>query len=115
MSITARWYGTSLPRDASQCESIVRLLMGPHPPATEVLELAEIVAAFHGIPPTSDSVKEYVERQVWYHPSSELTRARLTDEQRQTLSRLEMIAKVGLTALAPIVTQHTQGAEGGGR
>jgi hypothetical protein len=90
------WFVTSLPQDAEDCELLVRQLMGTHPQEAEVLELAEIVAAFFGIAPKTDSVKEFVERQVWYHPRKGLRRSGLTDEQRQTLARLEMIAKAGL-------------------
>lgn len=92
------WYGTSLPSDASECESVVRQLMGPLPVEAEVLELAEIVAAFYGIAPKTDSVKEFVERQVWYHPKSGLERSAMTDQQREILTQLEMIAKGGLNA-----------------
>ncbi|MHB8860939.1 MAG: hypothetical protein ACYC6N_00940 [Pirellulaceae bacterium] len=108
------WYGTSLPRNASQCECVVRQLMGSDPQKIEVFELAEIVGAFYGIAPKSDSVKEFVERQVWYHPKSGLERSALTDEQRETLARLEMIATEGLQASASIAEQPAHDEEGGG-
>ena len=59
------------------------------------------MGAFYGIPPSNDSVKEFVKRQVWYHPKSGLEASALTDEQRETLSTLEKIAKEGLTGPVP--------------
>ena len=38
--IRCSWFGTSLPREPGQCESVVRQLMGEDPPRAEVLELA---------------------------------------------------------------------------
>ena len=76
----------------------MRQLMGEHPKTAEVLELSEIVAAFYGIPPKTNTVKTFVERQVWYHPKINLQRSELTEQQRETLVRLEAIAKEGLRA-----------------
>lgn len=90
------WFGTALPAEAGDCESVVRQLMGAHPEAAEVLELSEIVAAFYGIAPQTDAVKTFVERQVWYHPRCSVQRSGLTEEQRETLARLEAIAKEGI-------------------
>jgi len=87
------WLRTSLPQTADECPAMVRRLLGPHPKAADVLELCEIVAAFHGIVPKTDSVKRFVEHQVWYHPVNGRRRSELTQEHRETLSRLEAIAK----------------------
>jgi hypothetical protein len=92
------WYGTALPAEADECETIVRQLLGEHPPEAEVLELSEIVAAFYGIAPQTVAVKEFVERQVWYHPKQGLKRSELSEEQQEVLARLEAIAKEGLKA-----------------
>jgi len=67
--------------------------MGSHPKEAEVLELSEIVAAFFGVVPETESVKEFVERQVWYHPKKDLRPSGLTDDQREIINRLEKIAK----------------------
>lgn len=96
------WFGTCLPGEAGECDSIVRQLMGTHPQEAEVLELSEIVGAFYGMAPKTDLVKKFVKRQVWYHPKDGLRRSELTDEQRATLTRLEVIAKEGLKASAVI-------------
>ena len=87
------WFGTALPATPDDGAFLVQQLMGNNPKRAEVLELSEIVAAFHGIPPKTDTVKKFVERQVWYHPDNRLRRSELTEEQRATLTRLEAIAE----------------------
>lgn len=92
------WIGTALPPEARYCKPLVHQLIGKSLSAEEVGELSEIVAAYYGITPESDSVRAFVERQVWYHPRRCLRRSDLSEVQRATLKRLEGIAKQHFSA-----------------
>jgi len=81
-----------LPHRAALCRPFVYALLGPQPRKEDVVELGEIVAAFHGIVPTTESVKEFVGQQVWYHPVDNMSKSMLDDEERETVARLEAIA-----------------------
>ena len=87
------WYVTFLPRDPHQCDVVVRELLGPHPSRAEVLELLEIVEAFYGRPPKTESVRRFVEGQVWYHPRRSWSLADVPYLQRGVIPRLKWIAR----------------------
>lgn len=92
------WYGTVLPAEAAGCESVVLHLLGKRAKPQDVRALSDIVAAFYGIAPKSDSVRSFVERQVWYHPNSGLQRSELAENQRELLARLDVIESGGLSS-----------------
>ncbi len=82
--------------------------------AAEVMELSEIVGAFYGIAPKTDSVKRFVERQVWYHPEDGLQRSQLTEGQREALTRLEAIAEKLRVSGKTVRNRSHPGEERGG-
>ena len=82
-----------LPTNVADCDGWVRIYAGDEPTKTIVQEMREVVAAFYGIAPHTKSVKEFVERQVWYHPKKDLQESKLPVEQRAVLDRLDAIAK----------------------
>ncbi len=87
------YYVVAIPRAATDCDFWVRHVLGKKPDKGDLAELREIAAAFYGIAPKSESAKKFVEQQVWYHPKVGLQEAKLNDEQRAVLARLDAMAK----------------------
>jgi hypothetical protein len=91
--ISCVYYVVALPRKANDCDYWVRHVLGRRPTKADLKEMREIAAAYYGIAPQSDSAKEFVERQIWYHPKEGLQEAGLTTEQKEVLARLDAIIK----------------------
>ena len=85
------YYFVAIPRTAANCERWVRHVLGENPDKADLAELREIAAAFYGIVPKSASAKKFVEQQIWYHPKDGLQEAKLNEEQKEVLSRLDKI------------------------
>ncbi len=86
------YYFLNFPQTPAECDSWVRLVLGKAPPKFDILELREVLAAFFGVPPQSDSVRRIVEKEVWYNPKSKLSESQLSEAQRAVLSRLSRVA-----------------------
>jgi hypothetical protein len=87
------YWSVPFPRAAADCDSWLQHVLGPKPSKSDLAELREIMAAFYGIVPQSASAKKFVGQQIWYHPKKGLQEAELNEEQREVLSRLDVIAK----------------------
>ena len=90
-SIYFVYYTIPLPRNAAACDYWVRFILGDKPQKTDLVELREIVAAFYGIAPQSESAKKFVKRQIWYQPQKDLQETQLIAEQQAVLKRLDAI------------------------
>ena len=90
------YHFVAIPRTAADCESWVPYILGKKPSKADLAELREIAAAFYGIAPKSDSAQKFVKQQAWYHPKDGLQEAKLNEEQRAVLARLDAIAKAPL-------------------
>ena len=83
----------ALPRTAEDCDYWVRHVLGRKPAKADLKEMREIAAAYYGIAPQSESAKEFVARQVWYHPKEGLQEGKLDAGQQAVLKRLDKMAE----------------------
>ncbi len=86
------YYGLPFPQKADECEEWIRTALGQEPKQSVVLELRELLAAFFGVPPKSETVKDFASTQVWFTPDRAIKESELTAEQKAILTRLEEIA-----------------------
>jgi len=91
--ISCDYYVLALPRTANDCDFWVQHVLNKKPGKADLKEMREIVAAYYGIAPQTDSAKEFVQRQIWYHPEKGLRESGLSAEQKAVLARLDAIAE----------------------
>lgn len=90
--IQLRYYLTQFPKKATEVDVFAdRFLkgVGSASAAAELRRLREIILATYGKEPDDGIARSFASQQVWYEPRKDFSSARLNDDQRAVLVRLD--------------------------
>ena len=85
--ITVRYFHTLFPRSPDAMRNFARRLAAEED--ADLGQLREIVLAWHGIEAQSESVRAFVEDQVWYEPSQGKTEEDLSTQEAALLAAID--------------------------